>query len=428
LFFISNSSISQKWLDKQVADMKVIMSKARSIGILILFSTIVLSGAVFPASADFITPNRFSGDVILNGTDAPIGTIIEAFIGGDSRGNIAIESQGKYEYLPVNGSASDDGMSVTFIVNGLSASTDRSAIWTAWIDKVQIINLVAGDAPAGDITPPDITITEPKSDASFTTATITVSGTASDESLDKVKVKVGSDGDWVDVSGTLTSWSTTVALNLGPNTIYARAIDTTGNPREVQVDDVSYVVGGSEDTTPPTISIDSPSDGDAFTTKTTTVSGTASDNEGVSKVEVKVGSGDWMDATGTTSWSKTMTLGQGLNTINVRAIDTTGNPSETSSITVAYNPPSSGGSTNGGLVVTQGATPTGTDAQPVSGETVTSTTPTPTTTGTVAPATTSAKEESGAEPEEKKGLIPGFEAMFAIAGLLAVTYLIRNRV
>jgi len=394
------------------------MSKIKSIGILILSLTIALSGAVLLASA-VTPPNRFSGDVIINGTDAHIGTTIEALIDGEPRGSIVVESIGKYEYLSVNGS---DGDMITFTVGGLPAN--QTATWDAMIDHVQMLDLTAGDAPAGDTTLPDITITSPASDVSFTTATITINGTASDnEDLDKVEVKVGSDGDWVAVSGTLTSWSTTVTLDLGPNTIYARANDTSENSREVQVDDVSYVVEGSEDTTPPTVSIDSPSDGDAFTTTTITVSGTASDNEGVSKVQVKVDSGDWMNASGTTAWSNTLTTSHGMHTIEVRAIDTTGNPSETASITVACNPPSSGESTNGGLVVTQGATPAGTDAQSESGETVESGTSEPTT-GTSAPAATSTKP---ATKPETKGL-PGFEAMSVIAGLLAVAYLIRNRV
>ncbi len=404
--------------------MKVGMSKTRSIGVLILFSAIILSGAVLLASAITPPPNKFSGDVTLNGTDAPPGTIIEAFIDGEPRGSIVVESPGKYEYLTVAGSASDDGMPVTFTVGGLSASTDRPAIWTAMIDHVQVINLVAGDVPAGDITPPDITITTPASDASFTTATITVSGTASDESLDKVQVKVGYSGNWIDATGT-ASWSTTVTLDRGLNTIYARANDTSGNSREVQVGNVSYLVGGSEDTTPPTVSIDSPSNGDAFTTTTITVSGTAYDTEGISKVQVNVGSGDWMDATGTKSWSKTVTTSHGMHTIEVRAIDTTGNPSEMASITVACNPPSSGGSSSrpGGSVIAPRATPTGTDAQPVSGN-VTSVTSTSTITEANTSVTTSTKEP--ATKPETKGL-PGFEVVSAIAGLLAVAYMLIRR-
>ena len=62
-------------------------------------------------------------------------------------------------------------------------------------------------------------------------------------------------------------------------------------------------------------------------------------------------------------------------------------------------------------------TPTTMNTQPVSGETVTSATSTPTITETSTPAATSAEES---------GVIPGFEAVFAIAGLLAVAYLFRR--
>jgi PGF-CTERM protein len=61
---------------------------------------------------------------------------------------------------------------------------------------------------------------------------------------------------------------------------------------------------------------------------------------------------------------------------------------------------------------------TGEDAQPVSGEVVTSA-------PSVTPAKTSTKKL--AENPETKGLLPGFEAVFVIAGLLAVAYLIRRR-
>jgi PGF-CTERM protein len=398
---------------------------------LILVSTIVLYGAVLPVSATDPLPNWFLGDVTLNGKPAPIGTTIEAFIEGDSRGDVLVESSGKYEYLRVVGDSTDNNKLITFRVGGLLAN--ENATWIVRTDTgATIRDLTAGDAPAGDITYPDITITEPTSGAPSTIATITVSGTASDnEGLDKVEIRVGS-ADWVAVSGTLATWSTTATLDLGPNTIYARANDTSGNSREVQVDDVRYVVEGSTDTTPPTVSIDSPSDGDTFTTATITVSGTASDNESVSRVELKVGSGGWEDASGTLSWSKTVTMSTGVHMIYVRAIDDTGNPSETASVTVARNPPGStppsrGGEISGGRVVAPGATSTdnGNGTQAESGEAVESGTSEPTTAGTSTSAATAAKK-SDAKPEENQGLIPGFEAVFAIAGLLAVTYLIRR--
>ena len=94
-----------------------------------------------------------------------------------------------------------------------------------------------------------------------------------------------------------------------------------------------------------------------------------------------------------------------------------------------YEPPSTGddapngGGTSGGYVP-PAATPTGTDAQPASWENVTSA-PSVTPAESTTPAETSAKKL--AEKPETKGLLPGFEAVFAIAGLLAVAYLIRRR-
>ncbi len=210
-----------------------------------------------------------------------------------------------------------------------------------------------------------------------------------------------------------TNWSANVTLAPGSYTIYAKAYDTSENPGEDQVYNVKYTVEGSNDTTLPTVSIDSPSDRDAFTTTTITIRGTASDNKGVREVQVKVGSGNWMPAEGTTVWTKTVTTSYGLHTIEVRAVDTTGLLSETASITVACNPPS----------IAPSATPTGTDAQPVSGN-VPSVTPTSTITATNTPVTTSTKDP--ATKPETNGL-PGFEAISAIAGLLAVAYMLTRR-
>ena len=87
----------------------------------------------------------------------------------------------------------------------------------------------------------------------------------------------------------------------------------------------------------------------------------------------------------------------------------------------------SGGGTSGGYV-SPAATPTGTDAQPVSRENVTSA-PSVTPAETTTPAETSTKKLAE-KPPETKGLLTGFEAVFVIAGLLvllAVAYLIRKR-
>ncbi|MDD5447405.1 MAG: NosD domain-containing protein, partial [Methanocellales archaeon] len=92
-----------------------------------------------------------------------------------------------------------------------------------------------------------------------------------------------------------------------------------------------------KDTTSPTITITYPTNGQVFSTVTITVTGSALDNMGLSKVEVKVNSGSWKTATGTTSWSKSVTLSSGSNTIYARATDTSGNTNETSvTVTLFY--------------------------------------------------------------------------------------------
>jgi PGF-CTERM protein len=99
-----------------------------------------------------------------------------------------------------------------------------------------------------------------------------------------------------------------------------------------------------------------------------------------------------------------------------------GDAAPTPSATTVESPDD--GSTGGDVVATPGATPTETGTQPVSRETMTST-PSVTPTESATPAATSTKKLL--TKPETKGLLPGFGAMFAIAGLLAVVYVLRRR-
>jgi len=79
------------------------------------------------------------------------------------------------------------------------------------------------------------------------------------------------------------------------------------------------------DTTVPTVSIGSPAAGSTLTSLIVTVSGTASDDVGLERVEVSTDGANWSLASGTASWSGTLTLADGPNTIYARATDTSGN-------------------------------------------------------------------------------------------------------
>jgi len=101
------------------------------------------------------------------------------------------------------------------------------------------------------------------------------------------------------------------------------------------------------DTTPPTITINQPSEGQVFTRDTIIVSGSASDESVIQSVTVNgeytiIDATKRIDCSGsfcfpfyTTSWSQSITLSHGTNTITIKATDTVGN-NKTIHRTVTY--------------------------------------------------------------------------------------------
>ena len=90
----------------------------------------------------------------------------------------------------------------------------------------------------------------------------------------------------------------------------------------------------------PTVTISSPANGSTTSTANVTISGTASDNVGVSSVTVLV-NGSPITVTGTTSWTATATLVSGANSIVATAHDAAGNYTAGTSdktISVTYTP------------------------------------------------------------------------------------------
>ena len=78
------------------------------------------------------------------------------------------------------------------------------------------------------------------------------------------------------------------------------------------------------DTTPPTVTITSPSDGASIPENTVTVEWTVSDNYVIDRVEIRKDGGSWIDVTGSTSYTFS-DLSIGTHTVDVRAIDMAGN-------------------------------------------------------------------------------------------------------
>jgi uncharacterized repeat protein (TIGR02543 family) len=97
----------------------------------------------------------------------------------------------------------------------------------------------------------------------------------------------------------------------------------------------------STDTTPPAIAIKSPLNGAEVTSSTLLVQGTASDNVAVAAVYCQLvnanGTNAWQLATGTNTWSATLTnLIPGPNTVRAEAIDTSSNVSKIASSVFNY--------------------------------------------------------------------------------------------
>jgi hypothetical protein len=94
------------------------------------------------------------------------------------------------------------------------------------------------------------------------------------------------------------------------------------------------------DTTPPKVTISSPLPG-ALLAGQVHVTGTATDNVQVAKVETSVDAGPYQAAQGTTAWAydlDTTALSDGSHTVNVRATDTSGNAA-VATVSVGVNNP-----------------------------------------------------------------------------------------
>ena len=272
--------------------------------------------------------------------------------------------------LSVSGTASDSGLGnngiLSVTVNGASASGGTAAgtgtaNWSATVTLVSGVNtitVVAKDTLNNstqkvvsvtynppDTTPPALTITSPANGAVVTSASLAVSGTASDSGLGNNGISSvtvnGASASGGTASGTATAyWSATVTLVSGQNTITVIAKDTLNNSTQ-KVVSVTY---NPPETTPPALTIISPADGAVVTSSSLPVSGTASDsgfgNNGISSVTVNGTSASGGTASGaaTANWSATVTLVSGVNTITVVAKDTLNNSTQ-KVVSVTYNAP-----------------------------------------------------------------------------------------
>jgi hypothetical protein len=257
--------------------------------------------------------------------------------------------------VALGGTASDNvGVTRVRWMNNRGGSGTASGIanWTATVPLLSgsnVLSITAFDQAGNqstdlltvtytaDTTAPVVTITSPTSGTTYSTSasSVTLGGTSSDSSGVSQVSWTNNRGGSGTATGT-TSWSATIALQGGVNALTITARDSAGNT-STDVLTVTYTAG---DTTAPVVTITGPTTSATYTATaaTLTLSGTASDNVGVTQVSWVNDRGGNGTATGTTNWSASVALQSGVNVLTVTARDAAGNVS-TDTLTVTLSAP-----------------------------------------------------------------------------------------
>ena len=194
------------------------------------------------------------------------------------------------------------------------------------------LDLIGGDtdAPSAYMVPLPST--------SCTNFTVSWGSPDSDAVIYTVQVRYGTN-DWMDWKVNVTIKSAVYpGINNTRFFFRVKACDLAGNwgtytsnPEGDTSTNVTCEGTSSADTTNPTITITSPSNGASIPTGETNIIGTATDNVGVINVEVRLGNGVWRSATRNgNNWNITVVISEGSNTITARATDASGNSAEVS--------------------------------------------------------------------------------------------------
>jgi hypothetical protein len=250
--------------------------------------------------------------------------------------------------INLSGSASDNVGVSQVVWNNDRGGSDIASGTTNWAitdaDLAEGDNLItvtaeddAGNQFKDTLTvtyaPPDtinplVSITSPTNESAYTVriSSVNVSGTASDNVIvSQIKWSNSKGGKGI-AKGT-ASWSIpSVQLSEGDNALTVTATDAAGN----QFNDTITVNYRPLDTTAPVVTIKSPTTRSKYRTNNSYIklSGSASDNVGVSQVNWTNSKGGNGTASGSSSWSvSNIPLLGGENILTITAKDGTGNQS-----------------------------------------------------------------------------------------------------
>ncbi len=226
----------------------------------------------------------------------------------------------------VSGNASG---STAWSVAGIPLSPGLNTILVTATDSLKatasrtltIVRQLAAQAPLM----PLLQVTSPLSSSS---PTITISGIASDATGIARVAWSSSQGRSGQASGTLNWTIGPIALSPGPNALTITAYSQSGTSASMAIT-IQYAATAtpSNDTTPPSLAIVSPSTVTLSTSYSTIAfSGTAKDNVGITSVTWSTSNGDSGTCAGTDNWrAAAIPLYVGTNTVTIRAHDAAGN-------------------------------------------------------------------------------------------------------
>ena len=194
--------------------------------------------------------------------------------------------------------------------------------------------IVARTSTSGTTSPPSITLTSPSDGASFTTGqTISIAASAA-AGAGVAEVEFFVNGRSIAVD-TVSPYGASIP-NAQNGSYTIQAVCTAKDGRTAS-DSATVTVGTPPpETIPPKVAIRGPANGSRLLTNNPVLFGAASDNVAVDQVLVSVNGGDFQQADGTTSWQIQLDLDAGPNTIQVKAVDTSGNESAVATITLTY--------------------------------------------------------------------------------------------
>ncbi|OHD57536.1 MAG: hypothetical protein A2Y33_09700 [Spirochaetes bacterium GWF1_51_8] len=154
------------------------------------------------------------------------------------------------------------------------------------------------------------------------------------ENSTKVYLKIN-DGIFSPVFLSNNFWATNIVLS--DYGYYTNSVYALNDENEYSLTNTVII----KRTTIPSICIVSPSYGSVVTQSNITIYGTASieGNFSITKVQISLNKGNWIDASGTISWSNSYTLTEGSYTFDVRVIANSGKTNSISDYPISFSIP-----------------------------------------------------------------------------------------